>query len=104
MISTRFEGVDYLVLPFAVEGLDVRGRIVLLGAALDRVLDRHKYPDAVALVVGEAAALTVLLGSSLKFEGSFQLQTKSDGPIEMLVVDFDAPDRLRAFEIGRAHV
>ena len=45
---------------------------------------------------GEAAALTVLLGSSLKFQGRFQLQTKTDGPIEMIVVDFDAPDRLRA--------
>ena len=29
--------------------------------------------------VGEAAALTVLLGSSLKIEGRFQLQTKTDG-------------------------
>jgi molecular chaperone Hsp33 len=48
-------------------------------------------------VVGEAAALTALLGSSLKFRGPFQLQTKSDGPIEMIVVDFDAPDRLRAY-------
>ena len=47
-------------------------------------------------MLGEAAALTVLLGSSLKFEGRFQLQTKSDGPVEMVVVDFDAPDRLRA--------
>ena len=45
-------------------------------------------------VLGEAAALTVLLGSSLKFEGRFQLQTKTDGPIDMIVVDFDAPDRL----------
>jgi molecular chaperone Hsp33 len=97
MTSTGFEGVDDLVLPFAVEGLDVRGRVVRLGAALDTILARHEYPDAVARVVGEAAALTVLLGASLKFEGSFQLQTRSDGPIEMLVVDFDAPDRLRAF-------
>jgi molecular chaperone Hsp33 len=92
-----FEGVDDLVLPFAVEGLDVRGRVVRLGAALDTILARHDYPDAVARVVGEAAALTALLGASLKLEGSFQLQTRSDGPIEMLVVDFDAPDRLRAF-------
>ena len=97
MMSAGFEGVDDLVLPFAVEGLDVRGRVVRLGAALDTILSRHDYPDAVARVVGEAAALTALLGASLKFEGSFQLQTRSDGPIEMLVVDFDAPDRLRAF-------
>jgi molecular chaperone Hsp33 len=41
--------------------------------------------------------LTALLGTSLKFEGRFQLQTRSDGVIDMLVVDFDAPDRLRAF-------
>ena len=97
MMSTGFEGVDDLVLPFAVEGLDVRGGVVRLGPALDTILGRHDYPDAVARVVGEAAALTVLLGASLKFEGSFQLQTRSDGPVEMLVVDFDAPDRLRAF-------
>ena len=66
------------------------------GPSIDTILDRHDYPDAVARVLGEAAALTVLLGSSLKFEGRFQLQTKSDGPVEMIVVDFDAPDRLRA--------
>ena len=39
---------------------------------------------------------TVLLATSLKIDGRFQLQTRSDGAIDMLVVDFDAPDRLRA--------
>jgi molecular chaperone Hsp33 len=96
MSSTSFEGVDDVVLPFAVEPLDVRGRVVRLGASIDTILTRHGYPDPVARLLGEAAALTVLLGSSLKFEGRFQLQTKSDGPVEMVVVDFDAPDRLRA--------
>jgi molecular chaperone Hsp33 len=91
-----FEGVDDLALPFAVEALDVRGRVVRLGSAIDTILARHGYPDAVARLIGEAAALTVLLGSSLKFEGRFQLQTKSDGPVDLLVIDFDAPDRLRA--------
>ena len=96
MSSTSFEGADDVVLPFAVEPLDVRGRVVRLGSSIDTILSRHGYPDAVARVLGEAAALTVLLGSSLKFEGRFQLQTKSDGAIEMIVVDYDAPDRLRA--------
>jgi molecular chaperone Hsp33 len=96
MTAADFEGVDDLVLPFAVEPLDVRGRVVRLGAAVDTILARHGYPDAVARLIGEAAALTVLLGASLKFEGRFQLQTKSDGPVDMVVVDFDAPDRLRA--------
>ena len=39
---------------------------------------------------------TALLGSTLKIEGRFQLQTKSDGPVAMLLVDFDAPSNLRA--------
>ncbi|NIX77850.1 Hsp33 family molecular chaperone [Microvirga terricola] len=96
MSSAPFEGHDDVVLPFAVEPLDVRGRVVRLGPSIDTILTRHGYPAAVARVIGEAAALTVMLGSSLKFQGRFQLQTKTDGPIEMVVVDFDAPDRLRA--------
>ncbi len=87
---------DDRVVPFTVEALDVRGRVVRLGPELDKILHRHGYPEAVARVVGEAAALTALLGTALKFDGRFQLQTKTDGPIEMLVVDFDAPDRIRA--------
>lgn len=97
-------GVDDAVLPFAVEALDVRGRVVRLGPSIDTILRRHGYPDSVARLLGEAAALTVLLGASLKFEGRFQLQTKTDGPVEMIVVDFEAPDRLRAtarFDAGR---
>src|SRR6476659_9269445 len=96
MSGAPFEGADDVALPFAVEPLDVRGRVVRLGQSIDTIISRHGYPDAVSRVLGEAAALTVLLGSSLKFEGRFQLQTKSDGAIEMVVVDFDAPDRLRA--------
>jgi molecular chaperone Hsp33 len=91
------DGHDDRVLPFAVEPLDVRGRVVRLGPAVDHILSQHNYPPPVARLVGEAAALTVLLGSALKLDGRFQLQTKSDGSIDMIVVDFDAPDRLRAF-------
>ena len=47
-------------------------------------------------LVAEAVALAALLGSTLKLEGRFQLQTKSDGPVNMLLVDFDAPSNLRA--------
>lgn len=97
MDAGHLEGHDDVVLPFAVEALDVRGRVVRLGDSVDTLIARHGYPDPVARVIGEAAALTALLGSSLKFEGRFQLQTKTDGPIEMIVVDYDAPDRLRAF-------
>ena len=88
---------DDVVLPFAVEALDVRGRVVRLGPSVDTILRRHGYPAPVSRVIAAAAALTTLLGASLKLQGRFQLQTKTDGPIDLLVVDFDAPDRLRAY-------
>ncbi len=49
-----------------------------------------------AKLLGEAVALTVLLGSALKIEGRFILQTQTDGPVRMLVVDFRSPGTVRA--------
>ena len=66
-------GQDDAVLPFAVEALDLRGRLARLGPALDAILTRHAYPEPVARLLGEAAALTVLLGTALKSGGRFQL-------------------------------
>jgi molecular chaperone Hsp33 len=88
--------LDDTILPFEVNTLDLRGRIVRLGPAVDAILSGHDYPLPVAKLLGEAIVLTVMLGSALKFEGRFILQTQSDGPVRMLVVDFTAPDRIRA--------
>ncbi len=91
-----FAGDDNVV-PFQVEGLDVRGRAVQLGPMLDTILARHDYPLPVARLLAEAVALTVLLGTSLKFEGKFIVQTQGDGPVDLLVADFSTPDSLRAY-------
>jgi molecular chaperone Hsp33 len=88
---------DDEVLPFAIEGHDLRGRLARLGPLVDTVLNRHDYPEPVSRVLGEALALVALVGSALKFEGVFTLQTKSDGPIKMLVADFRAPGDLRGY-------
>src|SRR5438270_6873534 len=89
--------VDDAVLPFEVAALDLRGRLTRLGPALDDIIAKHDYPPAVGKLLGEAIVLTTLLGSSLKFEGRFILQTKTDGPVSFLIVDFQAPDKLRAY-------
>jgi molecular chaperone Hsp33 len=88
---------DDAVVPFQVEGLDVRGRTVQLGPLLDGVLGRHAYPPEVARLLAEAIALTVILGTSLKFDGKFIMQTQSDGPVNLLVADFRAPGSVRAY-------
>ncbi|MGJ4927296.1 Hsp33 family molecular chaperone [Bradyrhizobium sp. HKCCYLS2038] len=89
--------VDDAVLPFEVAALDLRGRLTRMGPALDDILTKHAYPAPVGKLLGEAIVLTTLLGSSLKFDGRFILQTQTDGPVSFLVVDFQAPDRLRAY-------
>ena len=89
--------VQDCVLPFQVGPLDVRGRAVQLGPMLDSILDRHNYPEPVARLLAEAITLTVLLGTALKFEGKFILQTQTDGPVSMIVTDFRTPDSIRAY-------
>lgn len=91
-----FAGDDNVV-PFEVGALDVRGRAVQLGPLLDQILGRHDYPEPVARLLAEAVALTVLLGTSLKFDGKFILQTRSDGPVDMLVADLRTPGSVRAY-------
>ncbi len=88
--------VDDTILPYEVAALDLRGRVVRLGPAVDTILRGHDYPAPVAKLLGEAIVLTVLLGSALKFEGRFILQTQGDGPVRMLVVDFTTPGKIRA--------
>jgi molecular chaperone Hsp33 len=89
--------VDDAVLPFEVDALDLRGRLTRLGPALDEILTKHDYPAPVGKLLAEAIVLTTLLGSSLKFDGRFILQTQTDGPVSFLIVDFQSPDRLRAY-------
>ena len=91
-----FAGDDHVV-PFEVGPLDVRGRTVQLGPMLDQILERHDYPEPVARLLAEVCVLTVLLGTALKFDGKFILQTRSDGPVDMLVADFTTPRSLRAY-------
>jgi molecular chaperone Hsp33 len=89
--------IDDTVLPFEVGSLDLRGRLTRLGPALDELLDKHAYPAPVAKLLGEAIVLATLLGSALKFDGRFMLQTQTDGPVSFLIVDFQSPDRIRAY-------
>ncbi|MGD9844863.1 MAG: Hsp33 family molecular chaperone [Variibacter sp.] len=88
--------VDDSILPFQVDALDLRGRVLRLGPAVDEILTGHGYPAPVTKLLGQAVALGVLLATSLKFDGRFILQTQTDGPVRMLIVDFMSPGGVRA--------
>jgi molecular chaperone Hsp33 len=88
---------DDLILPFQAEQAEVLGRLAKLGPVVDTILSRHAYPEAVSRLLGEAVALTALLGAALKSEGKFILQASTDGPVDLLVADYQVPGELRGY-------
>ncbi|MCC7271361.1 MAG: Hsp33 family molecular chaperone HslO [Alphaproteobacteria bacterium] len=84
---------DDLVQPFQVEPHRLRGRLVRMGPALDAILTRHAYPEPVAMRLGELVLLAATVATMLKFDGILTLQTRTDGPIRLLVADYDTNGR-----------
>jgi molecular chaperone Hsp33 len=97
--NTKLNAVagDDLVLPFRTIKSDVVGRVVRLGSVVHAVLSRHAYPEPVSHALGEAMALTAMLGSALKAKAKLILQTKTDGPLDFLVADFEQPGKVRGY-------
>ena len=82
-----------IVVPFQLEGAPIRGRLARLGPSVDAVLGAHAYPGAVSQMLGEALTLTALLGTALKFDGVFTVQAQGDGPLSLLVADYETGDQ-----------
>ena len=70
---------------FMFEDFPVRGEIVRMEESWRAVLERQDYPPAVRALLGEAMAATVLLASTLKFDGSLTLQIQGEGDLHLLV-------------------
>jgi redox-regulated HSP33 family molecular chaperone len=90
------------VLPFDIVGAGVRGRLVRLDASSARALSAHALPEPAARIAGEVLALAALLGTALKLDGRLTAQTKSDGPLDLIVADYygaegDKPKGVRGF-------
>lgn len=94
---------DDTVLPFQLDVSDIRGRVVRLDTALDRILARHQYPPQVEALIAEAALLTAMIGQTIKLRWRLSLQIRGDGPVRLIATDYyapeddDAPARIRAY-------
>jgi molecular chaperone Hsp33 len=88
---------DDVIQPFQLDPFALRGRLVRLGPTVDRILAQHDYPEPVATLLGEAITLAVLLAGALKYDGVFTLQTKSDGPVRLLVADVKTDGAVRGY-------
>jgi molecular chaperone Hsp33 len=89
---------DY-VQRFLFEDLDIRGRLVCLTEAWQRMLDGRDYPEDIAALLGHTTALNVLLGANQKGAGRVTLQVQGSGPVKLLVADCTDELRIR----GMAH-
>jgi molecular chaperone Hsp33 len=85
---------DY-VQRFLFENLDIRGRLVCLTGAWQRMLDGRGYPEHIAELLGRTTALNVLLGANQKDAGRVTLQVQGSGPVKLLVADCTAELRIR---------
>ncbi len=76
------------VLPFDLAQAGVRGRLIRLDTASAHALRAHRLPEPAARIAGETLVLAALLGSALKLDGRLTVQTKSDGPLDLVTVDY----------------
>lgn len=83
------------VLPFDIPKAQVRGRLVRLDAAAGRALSAHALPEPAARLAGETVALGALLGTALKLDGRLTIQTKGDGPLDLITADYYGADETR---------
>jgi molecular chaperone Hsp33 len=91
---------DY-VQRFLFENLDIRGRLVCLTGAWQRMLEGRASPEHIAELLGHTTALNVLLGANQKGAGRVTLQVQGSGPVKLLVADCTAELHIRgmaAFE------
>lgn len=80
---------------FLFEGLDIRGALVHLGPCWQSLQQGRGYGPVEARLLGEMAAVTVLIAAQLKQPGRLTFQLRGGGPISLLVMDCDEQLRLR---------
>ncbi len=81
---------------FHIDNGAFRGRLIRLNKVIDTILTKHGYPLPVSGVIAESSVLAAMLASSIKYDGLFTLQTESNGPVPMVVVDVKSDGTMRA--------
>lgn len=72
---------------FIFEDSQVRGAWVQLGESFQEIGSQAPYPDSVRGLLGEALVASVLMSSTLKFEGTLSLQAQGEGPLRTLMAE-----------------
>ncbi|CAH0992906.1 33 kDa chaperonin [Sinobacterium norvegicum] len=81
---------------FIFQDTDIRGEVVSVEDSYRQILANHSYPAVVESLLGEFISAAVLLGSTIKFDGSLSMQVKSEGEIPLLMVEITHDGDVRA--------
>lgn len=72
---------------FLFEHSQIRGAWVRLTESYGEILSQTSYPEPVGRLLGESLAASVLMSSTLKFQGTLSLQANGDGPVSTLMTE-----------------
>jgi len=72
---------------FVFDGTDIRGELVRLNSSYTQTVRGHLYPPAVQHLLGEFLAATVLLASTIKYDGRLVLQARGEGQISLVMAE-----------------
>ncbi|MGB0496071.1 MAG: Hsp33 family molecular chaperone HslO, partial [Kangiellaceae bacterium] len=71
---------------FIFDSFGIRGELVQLEASVQRMLQSHDYPPIIADLLQQVAAVSILLTTTLKFEGRLSVQLQTNEALKLLVV------------------
>ncbi|MBP3402297.1 MAG: Hsp33 family molecular chaperone HslO [Alphaproteobacteria bacterium] len=86
-----------VICPFLIDSGLSRGQAVRLTSSLDTIISQHNYPEPIGILMAQAAVLTALLASTIKFDGVFTLQIQGRGPVSVLAVDITTDGSIRGY-------
>lgn len=72
---------------FIFEQSQIRGAWVRLNDSYTEITSQAPYPDAVKSLLGESLVASVLMSSTLKFEGSLSIQAHGEGALSTLMAE-----------------
>ena len=82
---------------FIFDNAAIRGEWVHLQETWQEVTSRRQYPIAIQRALGEMMAAAALLAATVKIDGRLVLQIKSEGVVDLMMVECTSEDTLRAF-------
>ncbi len=86
-----------IIQPFMLESGLFRGCLINADKTIQLATGCHTYPAYVNSLIAQMIVAGLFLSSSIKYDGTFTLQVKGDGPVQSVVVEITHQAMVRAY-------